>query len=182
MGKFVTAYMVIYLAFSILSSIMSGGGGVCATQLTANIDDDDTTIYAVTTGFLEADTLFIEDEEITYSGKTNTSFTGCVRGYGTSEADSHTSGTAVYTRSTDVLSAAFGFNIINTSEAYGTMGVVNIGFRFLQRGISELASFNFAFLTGDWVYLRYIGMAIGVGLIIVFAVIALSTAFGIIRR
>jgi hypothetical protein len=161
---------------------MSGGGGVTATELTANIDAADATIPASTIGFLEADTIYIEEEEITYSGKTANSFTGCIRGYSNSDAASHGSGTVIYTRSTDVLNAAFGFNVIKTGEAYGTMGVVNIGFRFLTRGISELASFNFAFLTGDWVYFRYIGMAIGFGLIMVFAVIAMGTAFGIINR
>lgn len=182
MGKFVISYMLVYLLFSMLSSVMSGGGGVTATQLTANIDDDDTTIPASTTGFLEADIIYIEGEEIPYSGKTANSFTGCTRGYADSDAESHTSGTVIYTKSTDVLNAAFGFNVIKTGEAYGTMGVVNIGFRFLTRGISELASFNFAFLTGDWIYFRYIGMAIGFGLIIVFAIMAMGTAFGIINR
>jgi hypothetical protein len=182
MGKFVISYFVLYLAFSMLSSVMSGGGGITATQLTAYISDNVTTIPADTTGFLEADTIFIQNEEILYSGKTAGSFTGCVRGYNESDPSSHNSGTAVYTRTTDVLNAAFGFNVIKTGEAYGTMGVVNIGFRFLTRGIGELASFNFAFLTGDWVYLRYFGMAIGFGLIIVFAAMALGTAFGIINK
>jgi hypothetical protein len=66
------------------------------TTLSANISNADTTIPVVsTTGFQNAGALLIGAELITYTGKTATSFTGCVRGqYGSSNA-AHVSGVYV---------------------------------------------------------------------------------------
>lgn len=183
MGKFVISYAIVFIMFTIFSSILDGGGGMAATRLTANIDNNDTRIYADTTGFLEADVIFIQGEEIPYSSKTATYFDNCLRGYNATDAASHSKGDTAYTRGSDILNSAFGFNIISTGEAYGTMGIINIGLRFLGRGVGALGTFNFSFLNnGSWVYFRYIGMAIGLGLLVVFAIIALGTAFGIINK
>ena len=54
------------------------------------LDASSTTINVVdTTDFPATGTLLIGDELITYSGKTGTSFTGCVRGYGDSDPAIH---------------------------------------------------------------------------------------------
>ena len=54
------------------------------------LDNASTTINVVdTTGYPTSGTLLIDDELITYSGKTPTSFTGCVRGFGASNPDYH---------------------------------------------------------------------------------------------
>lgn len=54
------------------------------------LDDSSTTInVADTSQFPSSGTLLIDAELITYSGKTSTSFTGCVRGYGDSTAVYH---------------------------------------------------------------------------------------------
>jgi hypothetical protein len=84
-----TSYSVPYGAFESFSY----------TTLTSNINSSVTTIPVAATGgsqpFASANTLRIEDELITYTGITSTSFTGCTRGvYGTT-AKSHTSGTGV---------------------------------------------------------------------------------------
>lgn len=71
------------------------------TSLTANITNADTTIPVVSTvSFPNASVgapkaFFIEDETITYTGKTSTSFTGCVRGALATTAAAHLSGTPV---------------------------------------------------------------------------------------
>jgi hypothetical protein len=66
------------------------------TTLSANINNAVTTIPVVsTTGFQNAGALLIGAELITYTGKTPTSFTGCVRGqFGSSNA-AHVSGVYV---------------------------------------------------------------------------------------
>ena len=54
------------------------------------LDDSSTTINVTDTSqFPAAGTLLIDAELVTYTGKTGTSFTGCVRGYGDSEAAVH---------------------------------------------------------------------------------------------
>jgi hypothetical protein len=67
------------------------------TTLNGTITDAATTITVVsTTGFETAGTITIDSEDIVYTGKTATTFTGCVRG---GSAVGHTSGATV-TRST----------------------------------------------------------------------------------
>jgi hypothetical protein len=53
------------------------------SKLTQSISDDDTTIFVTSTkAFPDSyGLLMIDDEIITYTGKTSTSFTGCVRGF-----------------------------------------------------------------------------------------------------
>lgn len=71
------------------------------TSLTANITNADTTIPVVSTASFpnasvaEPKAFFIADETITYTGKTPTSFTGCVRGALASVAAAHLAGAAV---------------------------------------------------------------------------------------
>ena len=66
------------------------------TTLTSDINTIVTTIPVnSTTGYPSSGTIVIEDEIISYTGKTTNSFTGCTRGYQFSSADTHTSGTEV---------------------------------------------------------------------------------------
>jgi hypothetical protein len=67
------------------------------TTLTSSISNGSTTPIPVvsTAGFLSSGGLIIEDEIISYTGKTSTTFTGITRGaYGTSSS-AHTSGLAI---------------------------------------------------------------------------------------
>lgn len=69
-----------------------------STTLNGDLTSSATTItVASTDGFLSSGTIAIENEKITYSGKTSTTFTGCTRGTGDSSAVSHSSGKGVYT-------------------------------------------------------------------------------------
>jgi hypothetical protein len=67
------------------------------TTLSADIGNGTTTPIPVvsTAGFLSAGGLIIEDEIITYTGKTDTTFTGITRGTKGTSSSAHTAGTAV---------------------------------------------------------------------------------------
>lgn len=73
-----------------------------AIELHEAIDDDDTTITTAwgdtpsTDGLPSSGTILIDDEEITYTGKTATTLTGCTRGANGSDAAEHTAGGKVY--------------------------------------------------------------------------------------
>jgi hypothetical protein len=70
---------------------------VAADALNGTINNAVTTITVnSTTAFTTTGTLLIDNELITYSGKTATDFTGCVRGVSGTTAASHTSGTLAY--------------------------------------------------------------------------------------
>jgi hypothetical protein len=91
------------------------------TTLTSNITRTATTIPVVNTAgaypFPSANTIRIEDELITYTGITSTSFTGCTRGaYGTLSA-SHTSGTAVSGVQAIAANTAKAMHLSNTDMA-----------------------------------------------------------------
>ena len=67
--------------------------GVSASTLNGAIDDLVTTITVVsTTAFTTTGAIWIDGEYITYTGKTSTDFTGCVRGADGTTAASHLSG------------------------------------------------------------------------------------------
>ena len=70
--------------------------GVSASTLNGNINNSTTTITVVSTSaFTASGAIWIDGEYITYSGKTGTDFTGCVRGADGTTADSHLSGAQV---------------------------------------------------------------------------------------
>lgn len=67
------------------------------TQLNGAINNAVTTITVDdTTYFPSTGTLLIDSEQITYSGKTSTTFTGCTRGANSTTAASHSDNAAVY--------------------------------------------------------------------------------------
>jgi hypothetical protein len=73
-----------------LAAVLKDLDGCNNTELTASIDDDDTTInVASTAAFASTGVIYIEREAIAYTGKTATSFTGCTRGHYGSEAVEH---------------------------------------------------------------------------------------------
>ena len=65
------------------------------TTSTTHTDSVTTITVASTTGFDSTGTLFIANEQITYTGTTSTTFTGCTRGAGGTTASSHASGVTV---------------------------------------------------------------------------------------
>lgn len=83
-----------------------------STTLNGDINSSVTTItVASTTGFESVGTVTIGTENITYTGKTSTTFTGCTRAADGTTAASHTNGDTV-TRSTKW------YNISRTNGAY----------------------------------------------------------------
>jgi hypothetical protein len=67
-----------------------------ATQLNGSINNSITTITVDSTaGAPSAGTLVIETEQVTYTGKTGTTFTGCTRGANSTSAASHADNVAV---------------------------------------------------------------------------------------
>lgn len=66
------------------------------TTLTSNVLIGDTTMNVTsTTGYPSVGSILIDDEIITYTGKTSNTFTGCTRGTNYTSASAHTSGTRV---------------------------------------------------------------------------------------
>lgn len=78
------------------SHFFDGGDGYGSTTLSSAINSSVTTIPVVdTTGFASPGTIVIDSEQISYTGITPTSFTGCLRGTNQTTAASHLINTAV---------------------------------------------------------------------------------------
>ena len=83
-----------------------------STLLNGGISDTDTTVTVdSTTNFEDAGTITVGSENISYTGKTSTTFTGCTRGADSTTAASHVDDSTV-TRSTKW------YNITRSSGAY----------------------------------------------------------------
>jgi len=100
--------------------------------LNGTINSSVTTIVVVsTTGFGATGTILIDSELITYSGKTSTNFTGCVRGVSGTTAAAHTTGATVYDALTfngwgQAASSAVGTQLRLWSQAsYGEYLIIN---------------------------------------------------------
>lgn len=78
--------------FSTNAAVDYLNGGINASVTTITVD--------ATTGFATSGTLLINEELITYTGKTGTTFTGCVRGTNGTVAAAHNDNTTVYNADT----------------------------------------------------------------------------------
>jgi len=79
-----------------INSVSDQEDEIKSTTLDGALTDSATTItVASTTDFASSGTLFIGNEQITYTGTTSTTFTGATRGANSTTASAHDSGTTV---------------------------------------------------------------------------------------
>jgi len=79
-----------------INSVSDQEDEIKSTTLDGALTDSATTItVASTTDFASAGTLFIGNEQITYTGTTSTTFTGATRGANSTTASAHDNGTTV---------------------------------------------------------------------------------------
>ena len=102
---------------------------VLNTTLNGALTNVATTITVVsTTGFANAGGIQIENETITYTGTTNTTFTGCTRGTNSTTAAAHASGVIVAQFST----GGVPFNVFRTPDNnYGLYPFPNRAYQLL---------------------------------------------------
>lgn len=168
MGKWTVAIFIMYFICAVVSAIAEGGGGINTTDLTANESADDATLNVTsTTGFLNADYVWIGNEKILYTGKTGTTFTGCTRGYDDTTAVSHASGSYVYSEASNVMNAAMGFNLAELSSAQGIMAIPTMVWQFLTVSVPRVIIWDFGFLKeGFMQYIRYALLCLSIGFIV----------------
>lgn len=145
----------------VLSFTLEGVTGLATATLQANVDADDATFTVdATAGWLGADHFNIDSEIVCYSGKTDTSFTGLTRGCKDTEADSHIAGTRIYNEGTNIANQAIGFNIVQTlsDEGFFKGGITVLVHlpQMLARIIIKLIMWDYSFLTGPGVYVKYL--------------------------
>jgi len=171
MAKAIAFMLLLYFGMALGVGILAGGGGYAATSLTEAVDDDDATLKVVSTsGFLSsADYVEIKDEKVLYTGKTNTTFTGCVRGYDGSTASAYPAGTMVYTTSAATVNNALGFNIAATVDTMGLWSIITVPFNFLYKTVPRLLVMPYQLFRGDLVIVATILVIIQAAIVITIA-------------
>lgn len=158
-----------------ISAGLCAGGGLAVTKTTSAVSAGVDTIPVTSTlDFLSADGtspayVVVDNEVIKYEGKDGTHFTECTRGVTdpqngkSSTAAAHSSGVKVRTLEVQVLDSIVGYNIVSSSESFGFLD----GIWFLGRmlwNLPKLLTWDFVFLRGYLVYVRYILMAVSAGI------------------
>lgn len=170
--------MVLAVCFAIINSWIEGSGGIVAVQLNADISATATTIPTNdTSGFLDTDVLSIDDEYFYYPSKSLTHFDNVTRGVYDTTPASHRSGAYIYTEGAAAVNKAMGFNVAAIGVSNGLYTVATVPFRFFTVTLPYLIFYNFSMFEGQMVYIRYILMALGVGVYVVLA-IALGQVVG----
>lgn len=183
MAKLITAFAFCFVGASLLASVMEGGGGIATTALNGNLDSSATTITVDDTGmFLGNDYIIIEEEKIHYTGKTDTTFTGCTRGDDGTEAVAHADGALCMTEDSGVINYALGFNIGATAATFGALSIVTIPWMFFTVTLPRLIMWNFNFLQGELAIIAFFFFAVSIGLVVVIAMAMYSAGMGILRR
>lgn len=171
MGKAVMFMAFVWLIVCIAGGVQQMTVTTAATSLTADIDADDDVIPVVSTeGF--SDTGFIEvgDERIGYASTTNVTFKDnlaqpMVRGYGDTDAASHSEGAIVRTVESSMLNQSFGYRVAVLSDASGLLAFVTIPFAFIML-IGSFFVLPLSFLGTDLEILTYIWGVVGIGVLV----------------
>ena len=189
--KLLATFLLAFIGWSYLVAVMQGGGGVASAELSSNITAAATTIPGDTSIFATTDIIAIGTEKILYTGKTDTTFTGCTRGYDGTTAATHEAGARIYTTEASVLNDALGFNLAVSIESGGYWGVVMLPLRFFINTLPHLVILNVNFLNyiPELNIIVMLWLGLGIALLVVLAVqfapIAISLVtgvFGLIRR
>lgn len=175
--------MVIFFFGTLGSAIIEGGGGFNTTRLAIDHNVGVTTLTVMnTSGFLKADYVFCGDEKIKYTNKTDTTFTGCTRGFDGTEAKAYSAGAKVYSRESEVLNSALGFNIASTGATVGEINIPIVLGNLFTVTLPRVVLWDYAWLKdGLFQYLRYFFMFITVGFIIYMAFMIASALGGILQ-
>jgi len=190
-----TFFVFVFIVCQIVVIAISGGG-MAVTRLTNDIDLDDTTLNVSTTAnFLNASVgvpayLVIIDggkEIVSYTGKTDTSFTGVVRGIADPqtgeqyEAGSHTAGAKVMTTNVGAIDSFMGYNVGGAQGVIGTVKVVVASGVAILYNLPRMLAWDYPWFTGQASILRFPLFALSAGFVWAIAMVFLQLAQGILR-
>jgi len=175
MGKLFTFFLVIFSIGTVLSATMEQEVAFAATSLTSDISDSATTVsVASTADFLDSGYIWIGDERLQYTGKTDTSFTGVTRGIADENneggtASGHNEGDKVFNEKANIINTMLGYNRMATRTEIGIMEYPMFSWKILTVVIPKMIMWDYSFLEGDMVLLKYTLLyAISAGFLISF--------------
>ncbi len=186
-NKLIAGFMLFYLINVLLSAIMEGGGGMNTTRLSADLTSAALVVNVQNTeGFLQADYVTVDNEDIRYTNKTSTTLTvpASGRGYNNTTATTHSKGAKVFSPNSNVLNAALGFNVAATSTTIGGINFMVSTTFFFLKSVPKLVTWDFAQYRGsEWLQLiRVILAAISTGFTLYLAYTVLWALGGVAQR
>lgn len=163
--------LFMFIIVNIAGNIMAGEIDFARVELTADIDDADTTInVSSTTGFPDVGMVVIGDERIAYSDTTATTFRDSlaqplIRGTSGTDAVAHSEGAKVSTLQGAMMNTAADYHIAVMADASGLQAFVAKPTAFFQL-IGSYVFLPLAFLGTDLQILTVFWGVIGAGMLI----------------
>jgi len=171
MSNWIVFFVACTVCFLILALFMDGNPGIVTAQLQVAMSENSTVANVdATEGFLDADYFVIDAEEVCYTTRTATAFSGLTRGCRETDAAEHRAGKRVYNETTGFVNRLVGFNILQTlaDDGFikGTLKVIT-NVPDIARTFAKMATWDFPFFNAPGlIYFKYIVLlAISSGLI-----------------
>ncbi len=172
MGNRITFFLFIYMVAQTFSLFMDGETSIVTTTLAAATTEVSPVLTVDNTNaFIDVDFVTIGNEDICYTGKTSTTFTGLTRGCHDTDPISHTAGTRVYNETTGIINQVIGFDLL---QVLADDGFLRAGYRAftslpeLARGIGQMVIWDYSYLEGQMVWLKYLLFALSAAMVLDF--------------
>ncbi len=156
MNKLMVFMLMIWVFGQSFSWMLDGESGIAATVLSASLVKSATTATVTsTTGFPSAGRLFVNNEEIEYTGTTSTTFTGLTRGVNGTSDVSHASGSQALTEVSDAINRGAGFQVAKTQGAIGTLKFAVEQAGVLVSTVWKILAWDYSWLEGNALWIKY---------------------------
>jgi len=172
MNNFFMFLLLIFVGGQMLSLFMEGRTGISNTPLTSDITEISTTLDVVdTSGFLPSNFVIIGDEDICYTSKTDTTFTGLTRGCNDTDAAIHSAGSLAYDEGSGFLNRAVAMQEHEATSEGGFGGWLKGKFRFVGVAtswasmIAQMVAWDYAYLDGLGIFVKLPLYVLSAGLV-----------------
>lgn len=187
MAKMITGVVIFFLLVTLFAGMVNGGGGINETILIDPMTTASTDCKVQSTGgFLSADKLVIDGEELSYTSADLNHFYGLVRSNPKAHTTTHTDGSPVivYSQQTSILNNALNFNVSSVSSNAGGFAILAVPYKFFTTTLPSLirGSNPLVFLPGELAFIGYFWVAIAIGIVIALAISIVGVAAGVISK
>ena len=155
--KAFTFFAFCFVLGTFLSGIMGGQSAFATTRLSTDITAIAVVFPVVdSTDFMDIDEVYIGDELVRYTDKTDILLTGGVRALDDTDATTHVAGTLVKSANSNMLNSLLGYNVAATASTYGTTkAVVGAGVNLLK-SIPRMIAWDYSYLDGQLTMIKYL--------------------------
>ncbi len=189
MTRWAAFFIFVFITGQLIATSVEGGG-FAATRLDGPLSEAATTVTVnSTTNFLSADAshpayMMVGDEVVSYTDKTSTQFTPCVRGVADPQtgrrmaATAHSDNTVVRTLNIAAMDSFMGYNITTSGAGFGTLDAIKFAGRTFVN-MPKFLTWDYPWFEGPWVVVRFILFAFSGGFIFGLAIAMMQLARGI---